>query len=376
MKPKLAAMAAVAGLLFALCQSAPAMAKELIFGSWTPAVTYVNRVVLTKVFKEIDKETNGAIKWKLIPGSQLVGPKDSFTAPGEGLVQGAFGIAIYVPNMVPSLNAIYSTLVFEGTSVEATPAALETFYFDCPSCLEEFKKANMVPLSGWTTSQYYLACREPITNVEQLKGKRIRGQGGPAELWQLAGAVPVASTLPELLTLLQRGGLDCMHTTWGWLQVFGYGDFAKFVTDQPMSLSGPAIGMMINRDTWNSFTDEQKKIHLRKASYISAAQAAEDFGTEQEKYLAKVEKEKGVKLIKADRAGFEKLISQFDQIQRKNVIDAAKKFGVKNPGAIIDAYKKNLKKWEKLTAGVGNNTAKLDQLMWEHIFSKIDVNKL
>ena len=377
MKPRLAAVAVLAGAIVALGHSATATAKELVYGSWTPAVSYINRVILPKVFKEIDAETKGAIKWKLIPGSQIVGPKDSFTAPGEGLVQAAFGIAIYVPNMVPSLNTIYSILVFEGTSIQATPAALETFHLDCPSCLAEFKKANMVAISGWTTSQYYLSCREPISKVEQLKGKRIRGQGGPAELWQMAGAVPVSSTLPESLSLLQRGGLDCMHNTWGWLQTFGYGDFAKYVTDQPMSLSGPAIGMMINRDTWNSFTIEQKMIHLRKAAYISAAEATGDFGSEQEKYLAKVKKEKGVQLVKAESAGFEELIARFEKVQRQNVIDAAKKFGVENPGAIIDAYTKNLKKWQKLTANLGNDdTDKLAALIWEHIYSKIDVSKL
>lgn len=351
-------------------------AAELIHGSWTPAVSYINRVVLPKVFKEIEQETDGAVKWKLIPGGQIVGPKESFTAPGDGLVASAFGIAIYVPNLVPSLNTIYSTLVFEGDSVQGTPAALETFHLDCPSCIEDFKKNNMVAISGWTTSQYYLACREPISNVEQLKGKRIRGQGGPAQLWQLAGAVPIASTLPESLTLLQRGGMDCMHANWSWLQTFGYGDFAKHVTDYPMSLSGPALGMMINRDVWNGFTTEQKKIHLRKAAYMSAAQAAEDFGTEQQRYLDKVMKEKGVQMVKAEPDGFKDLVERFDKVQRQSVIEASKKFGVENPGAIIDAYKKNLEKWRGLTADIGNDTEKLDKLIWEHIYSKIDLSTL
>jgi hypothetical protein len=144
-----------------------------------------------------------------------------------------------------------------------------------------------------------------------------------------------------------------------------------------MSLSGPAIGMMINRDTWNSFTAEQKKIHLRKAAYISAAEATGDFGTEQDRYLALVKKNKGVKLVKAENKGFEELIARFDKVQRQKVIEAAEKFGVKNPGAIIDAYKKNLAKWQMLTAGLTNkDTDKLDALIWEHIYSKIDVSKL
>lgn len=354
----------------------PAIAADLVYASWTTAVSYVNRVVLPKVFREMDKESNGAIKWRLVPGGQIAGPKESFQAAQDGLAQATFGVAIYVPNLVPSLNTIYSTLIFQGGAIEATPAALETFYLNCPSCLEEFRKINIVPLSGWTSSQYYLACREPITRVQDLRGKRIRGTGGPAQLWQEAGAIPVSSTLPESLTLLQRGGLDCMHTTFGWLQEFSYGDFAKNVLDFPLSLSGPAIGMMINRDTWKKFTPEQKIMHLRKAAYISAAQAAEDFTIEQIKYLNRVKEQKGVKLIEVQEAGFRTLVERFDKVQRASVIAAAKKFGVADPGRIIDAYKKNLVKWTPLTAGIGTDTDKLADLIWQRIFSKIDPNSL
>ena len=143
-----------------------------------------------------------------------------------------------------------------------------------------------------------------------------------------------------------------------------------------MSLSGPAIGMMINRKIWNGFTNEQKQLHLREAAKISARQAAEDFGIEQQKYLKRVEKEKGVRLVKAEAEGFKKLVERFDALQRDSVIAGAKKFGVENPGAIIDAYRRNLAKWQKLTADVGYDSAKLEKLIWDHIYSKIDVGKL
>ena len=372
----ISASALVAAAAFIAGAPNSATAKELIYGSWSPQVTYTNRVLYPKIFKEIADETKGEIKWKVVAGGQIVGPKDSFNAPGDGLVAAAFGIAIYQPNLVPALNTIYSTLVFEGDSTVGSPAAMETFYMDCPQCLAEFKKLNLVGIGGWTTTQYHLACREPITKVEQLKGLRIRGTGGPAQLWQLAGAVPISSTLPESLTLLQRGGLDCMHTTYGWLQTFSYGDFAKFVTDYPMSMSGPAIGMMINRKVWDGFTDEQKKIHLRKAAYVTAAEGAIDFGSDQQKLLKLVEAKKGVKLVKAEPAGFAALVDKFDGVQRASVIDAAKKFGVEDPGKIIDAYKKNIAKWQKLAAGVGYDADKLDKLVWDNIYSKIDLGSL
>jgi len=370
-----AAALALAALPVATAGTAEA-ATELVYGSWPPAVTYQNRVVMPRIFKEIEAESKGEIKWRLVPGGQLAGPKETFQAVSDGVMQAGLGIIIYAPNLAPSLNAIYSYLVFEADAIQAGPAALETMTLDCPSCIAEFKKVNIVPLAGWTTAQYYLACRERYTKVEDLKGKRIRGMGGPAQLWELAGAVPVSSTLPESLTLLQRGGLDCMHTTYTWLQTFGYGDFGKNVLDFPLSLSGPAVGMLLNRDVWKKFTPAQKTLHLKKAALFSAAEAVGEFTVDNQANLEKVKKEKGVKVIPVEPQGFKDLVAKFEKVQRASIIDAAKKFGVAEPEKLLDAYNKNLQKWRRLTAGVGRDTEKLADLIWKEIYSKVDINKL
>ena len=63
-------VAALAGALFV---GQPAFAQtELVYGSWPPAGEYLNRVALPKAFAAIEKETKGQIKWKLVPGGQLV----------------------------------------------------------------------------------------------------------------------------------------------------------------------------------------------------------------------------------------------------------------------------------------------------------------
>ena len=172
-------------------------------------------------------------------------------------MQAGLGIVTYVPNAIPSVYAIYCTLIFgENDPVAATGAALETMYLNCPSCIDEFKKFNVVSLGGWTSSAYVLACREPIKTLAELKGKRVRATGGNAEMLKQAGMVPVGATLVEAVGLLQRGGLDCQHGINDWMRTFGYADVAKYVIDYPLGMSGPAIGFFMNRDTWN-------KLHAR-----------------------------------------------------------------------------------------------------------------
>lgn len=370
-------MALIAAGLFLTLQCGAASAAELVYGSWPPAGEYLNRVALPKAFAGIAKDTNGAITWKLVPGGQLADPKATYQAAADGLIQAGLGISTYVPNLAPSATAIYSTVVFGNDVVAATGAALETLTLHCPSCLAEFKKANLVPLAGWTTSAYQLACREPVKSMADLKGKRVRATGGSAELMSMAGAVPIAATLSEAVNLLQRGGMDCQFGVNSWLKVFGYADFAKYETDYPLGITGPAIGLMMNRDTWNKFTPEQKKIHMKYAAQISASLAIGQFIDEDHEILGTLIKDKGLQVVKvSDPQDFEALVTKFEKAQRAKNIADAKKFGVADPGAILDAYAAALKKWSVLSKGIGRDIDKFTDAIWTEVYAKVDPAKL
>jgi len=371
---RLASIAA-AVLAFAL-PGTEAPAAELVYGNWTPAREYQNVHVMPEMLKSIERETNGAIKWKLIPGGQLADGKTTFTAVKDGLMQGGLGIATYVPNVVPSLYAIYSTLIFgEDDAVAATGAATEIFYQRCPSCLEEFRKINAVPLGGWTSSAYLLACREPIKTAADLKGKRIRATGGAAEMFKLAGAVPIGATLTEAVGLLQRGGMDCQYGIADWLRTFGYGDFTKYVTDHPLGMSGPAIGMVLNRDSWRSFTPEQRKVHLKYAAWMSAKMAIGNFIVANEEGLKTVMKDKGVALVKVG-PDFDAVTASYKKIERDRNVTTARDFGVQDPGPIIDAYEQAVVRWRALSKDIGRDVDKFADVLTREIYSKVDPDKL
>lgn len=363
----------VAGLLAA---AQPASAQELVYGSWLPAGEYLNRVALPKMFQEIAKETNGAVKWKLVPGGQLADPKTTFQAVQDGLMAAGIGIASYVPSLIPAVNTVYSTVVFGDDNVAASAAALETITLNCPACIAELKKLNAVPLAGWVAGPYYLACRTPVASLADLKGKRVRATGGNNELVTMFGAVPVSATLVEAVGLLQRGGMDCQFGTHGWLKVFGYGDVVKSVTNQPLGMTGPAIGLMLNRDVWNKFTPDQKKIHMRHAAQLSAALSIGQFVVEEEQVLNDLKKTKGLAVVNVDSKAFDAIATQYDAVQRRRNIENATKFGVPNPGAIIDAYTAARKKWGALSKGIGRDTEKFSAAIQREIYDKVDPGKL
>ena len=367
---------AAAALAGALVASNPASAQELVYGSWLPAGEYLNRVALPKVFEAMAKETNGAVKWKLVPGGQLADPKTTFQAVQDGLMAGGIGISSYVPSLVPSLNTIYSTVVFGDDNVATSAAALETLTLNCPSCIAEFKKINSVPLAGWVAGPYRLTCREPLKALADLKGKRVRATGGSTELMTIAGAVPVSATLVEAVGLLQRGGLDCQFGTHGWLRVFGYGDVVKNITDYPLGMTGPAVGLMLNRDTWNKMSPEHKKLHLKYASHLSASLSLGQFVIEEEAVLNDLQKTKGLVVHQANAREFDSLVDKYETVQRERNIANAQKFAVSDAAAIIDAYARARKKWAGLSKGIGRDIDKFAAAIQREIYDKVDPGKL
>ena len=367
---------ALAASALALVPGRAASAAELVFGSWTPAQEYQNRVAMPELFRNIEKDTGGAIKWKLIPGAQVADAKTTFTAVKDGLMQAGLGIVTYVPNAIPSVYAIYSTNIFgENDPVAASGAALETMYLHCPSCLEELRKQNSVVLAGWTSSAYVLTCREPLRTLADLKGKRVRATGGNADMLKLAGMVPIGATLVEAVGLLQRGGLDCQHGIIDWLRTFGYADVAKYVMDYPLGLSGPALGILMNRDAWNAFTPEQKKVHLKHGAWLSAKMAIGNFIISNEEALNTVMRDKGVQLVKVGNE-FASIPENYKKVQRETNIATAKNFGVKDPAVIIDHYEQAVERWRPVSKQIGRDIEKFTDVLNREVFSKIDPQKL
>ena len=118
------------------------------------------------VFKKIDEETKGAIKWKLIAGGQIAdGKAHVHRGQGRPDAGAASASSTYVPNAMPSVYAIYSTIIFGENDRRSRRrgAAIETMYLQLPLVPrgdEEDQRRAARRLDQ--SSAYLLACREPI----------------------------------------------------------------------------------------------------------------------------------------------------------------------------------------------------------------------
>jgi TRAP-type C4-dicarboxylate transport system substrate-binding protein len=349
--------------------------QELVYGSWLPAIEGLNSLSLPHVFKQIEVETKGAIKWRLVAGGQIADAKTTFAAVRDGLMQAGLGISTYAPNLVPSNALLFSTLLRGDDVVAATGASSETLLLRCPSCLEEYKAVNAIPLGGTAVAASYLLCTKPVRSVEDLKGKRVRIVGAGVELIKLAGATPIGVTLIETVGLLQRGGVDCANGAPDWLKSLGYGEFTKYVVDYPLGMIGPSHPLMISRDAFHKMTPEQKTVHLRASARLAAVHTIGNFIIKNEESYAYAMEKMGVQKVAVGK-DFDELMAQYKAIERERNVKVAKGFGVADPDSILDAYVKATEKWQRLSRDVGRDTDKFTDALWREVYSKIDPEKL
>ena len=349
----------------------PAAAQELVYGSCVPAADYLTASALPAGFKLIEEETKGAVKWKSIAGAQIADCKATFSAVKDDLMQGGLAIPTYVPNLLPSNAMLYSTVILGDDVVAAAGAGSESLLLNCPSCLEEYKKLNAIPLSPYPGSASVFMCIKPYKTVEELKGKRIRATGAAVELVKLAGGTPVSVTLPETVSILQRGGIDCTYGLPEWLKTYSFGEVAKHVIDYPLGVLSPVVAFLMRRDTFHKLTPEQKVIHLRAAARIAAVHSIGNFVVKNEESYKYALEKMGVQKVAVGK-DFDELMAKYKAGERTRNISVAKGFGVADPEAILDAHARNVAKWQKLSKDIGRDPAKLEEALWREVYSKLD----
>jgi hypothetical protein len=89
-----------------------------------------------------------------------------------------------------------------------------------------------------------------------------------------------------------------------------------------------------------------------------------------------VQSTKGVQLIKVETAGFDDLAKRYKAVERDRNIENAKKFGVKDPAAFLEAFDRNLVKWQALSKQIGRDIDKFAEIVNREVYDKVDPNKL
>jgi TRAP-type C4-dicarboxylate transport system substrate-binding protein len=166
------------------------------------------RAEAIKYFAEqIAERSGGEITMEITWGGALVSGRDVMRSVESGFVDAG----TFVPSWEPQMLHLYEVGDLPMGSADpwvAMRAMYETATTNA-ALIDEFAQNDATYLMQFNTGPVQLICREPIDEVADFEGKRIRAVGPYIEAFTQLGAEIVSFPAIEVYQALDSGLMDC-----------------------------------------------------------------------------------------------------------------------------------------------------------------------
>nr|WP_319391399.1 C4-dicarboxylate TRAP transporter substrate-binding protein [uncultured Cohaesibacter sp.] len=359
------------GLALATLTAMPASATDFIANSFYDIAHPLSKYGYGEWAEIVKDLSHGDLNPQVYTGSVLLSPRASLQGARDNIAQVVNHAAIYTPSDLPVANAVQE-LGFNYSDAKTLIFATADFSMHNATQLKEWEDSGIVYLGAYSTPPYILFCSSPVTNLEEIKGKRIRTAGSTVSMWvEKAGGIPVNVPSSEMYTGLERGSLDCASNAANDLIDRSLWEVAKYTTLLPTGMywSGPLWGY--NQAFWSGLSADQHAI-LMEASARSMSRMVINYVKRADEALEEA-KEKGNTVFEpADD------LRQSVEAFREEALNAAyqtgtEKFGLSNSKEVIDDFRATVTKWENLLASVDTDDEDaLTELAMKEIYGDLD----
>ena len=227
-----------------------------------------------RIAKHINKATDGEIEIKVFAAGELVPAFEALDAASIGVADMYNGAEYYFQGKNIGFN--FFTSVPFGMTANELNAWIDhggggklwnklSAQFNVIS----FQSANTgVQMGGWFNKE--------ITNIDDLKGLKIRMPGLGGEVLRRVGSAAVAIPGGEIYPALQSGAIDATEWVGPWNDLaFAFYQVAKFYYWPGFHEPGAGLATGVNLDTWNSLTNTQREIFKNVFSHENTYTLAE-----------------------------------------------------------------------------------------------------
>jgi len=365
-----AGVAAAAAIGF----SVAAEAKELIYGFLGPMTHPSIDSAAKPLFEKLDKDTGGALKWKIVPNGQILTAAGHISGLRDGIADGTYMITPYARSDLPNLNYVFDLFQFGENTLAVAGATMETILLNCPECIDELKRNNLVFLIGIGLTPAKLICAKDAMTLADVKGKKIKGTGGVEARWiEAMGGVHLNMTMPDAVVAIERGTIDCFLGPTAFIKSYGVWGPVKHVSNSNMGIFRTMGLLVMNRKSWNDLKPAERQAIIRRSAETVAGGTINGFMAFDD-IVEKEAREKGVKFH--DGAEFDKLRREHAQRDRAVLIEDAKGRGVKDADGLLERHLRDLDKWHKIVATTGKDMEKVTKALWDEVYSKVDPSKI
>lgn len=228
--------------------------------------------MVRKFAAEVEKRSNGQLKFEIYPGGSLIKPVEQWGAMANGSLDLSLYPLAYAGGRVPELNiGLMPALVTsyeQGLRWKDAPIGRE---------LSRIVEEKGVKIITWVWQAGGIASRaKPVISPDDVKGLKFRGGSKEMEMMlKAAGASPTNIPSSEIYSGMQSGVLDAALTSSTSLISFRLHEHAKHVTtarDKTFWFMFEPI--MMSKASFDKLTPEQQKIIMEVGASL------EKFGME------------------------------------------------------------------------------------------------
>jgi TRAP-type C4-dicarboxylate transport system substrate-binding protein len=316
----------------------PAVAQTtLTMSSWVSPQHHLTSVVLQGWATEVEKATNGRVKFTMLPKHPSA-PPGTFDAVRDGLVDLSFVTASYTP--ARHILPLMAELPGAGDTALVNSVAYSRIYWKYFDRIGEYKGVKQ--LGVFTHGPGQMFTKRPVAGINDIQGLKIRTGGGIAEAVAKAlGTSAFVKPAPESYELLQSGVADGVFFPLESIVSFKLDTVLEQATLFPGGMYSSAFGFFMNEDKWNKIPKEDQAI-IEKLSGEHIARLAGASWDEADRKGLEALKKSGVKIVNANPA----FVAEVQKRSAPIVDDWIKKASAKGVDAakILAEFREELKK--------------------------------
>lgn len=227
---------------------------ELTYSIFFPA-PHAYTLSATEWAKEVEKRTNGKVKFTLFPGGTLTPADKCYDGVVNGISDLGMSFTGYTKGKFPLSEALDLPLGCKSGLLAAK--LINDFYKKFQP--KEFKDTKVLYLFG--AGPYILhTVATPIHKLEDVKGLKIRSTGPSAKVVSALGGVPVAMPMPEAYDALSRGVAQGIIAPWEPLLGFKLAEVLKYSIDYTGATHSGVFFVVINKERWSALPKDVQNV--------------------------------------------------------------------------------------------------------------------
>lgn len=249
--------------------------------------------------EQLSKATDGKYSIKVFPSSQLGSEKDTIEQIKLGAIDFLRVNAGTLNTICPAMTVPVMPFVFRDA--DHFHRVMDSSIGD--EILADCEAHGMVGLAFYDSGSRSFYTRNPVRNINDLKGLKIRVQ--QSDVWvammKLLGANPTPMPTGEVFTGLKTGLIDGAENNWPTYQTSHAYEVAKYYALDEHSMAPDVL--LMSKKVYDSFTPEEQAA-VRKAAKDSVPymrQLWSDLENQSKDIVTKA----GVEVITIDKAPFQ-----------------------------------------------------------------------